>query len=258
MSSLFAYCGLMSNWSGLTEAMARRAFRRLPRGLRASVRAAVAGRPFLTPSPHLLVAITMAFGRLAAGGAGAGAGAGRAYYEFGVYRGYSLWYAEQMSRLHADPGFRCLGFDSFAGLPASVADRRYYRRGEFSASKAEVTGNLTRFGARLDKIELFEGFYSAGHFAELARRHGPFPDAAICVIDVDIYESCREVLEFMRTRLPAGSLLIFDDFNDMAASDDHGERRALREFQQRYPGFRLSSPVEVGPECVLFEVLAAA
>ena len=36
---------------------------------------------------------------------------------------------------------------------------------------------------------------------------------SICVIDVDIYESTVEVLEFIKDHLVTGSIVLFDDFN---------------------------------------------
>ena len=47
---------------------------------------------------------------------------GHGYYEFGLFRGFSFWYAEQVSREYTDASFRLLGFDSFEGLPQPQLD----------------------------------------------------------------------------------------------------------------------------------------
>ncbi|MGC4891491.1 TylF/MycF/NovP-related O-methyltransferase [Micromonospora sp. DT227] len=232
-----------------------RAYRALPRSARHFLREVTTGRPFVTLSPHLTIAVHWAFRRLAerAGGGGPDLFAGAAYYEFGVYRGYSLWYAEQISRTYAPDNFRCLGFDSFAGLPSSESDGAHYRRGDFAAGLDEVVGNLRAHGADFDRLRLFPGFYSRQLFARFAAEF-EFPPAAVCVIDVDTYESCLEVLRFMHPRWRPGSIVVFDDYNDMGASDEHGERRALREYLAEHPGLRVTHLRDVGHEAAIFEV----
>ena len=61
------------------------------------------------------------------------------------------------------------------------------------------------------------------------------------------------MLNFLRPKLAKGSILIFDDYNDMGQSDDHGERRAVAEFT-RSAGVRLEPLFESGPECATFKV----
>jgi Macrocin-O-methyltransferase (TylF) len=204
--------------------------------------------PFHTLSPDLLVGLVRAFDRQKSY-------AGRAYYEFGLYQGFSIWFAEQISRGRVPDDFRLLGFDSFAGLPASDVDSTFFGPGDYAVSYEDVTANLTEFKADFDRVSLFKGFYSNELFATIERREN-LPAVAIAVIDVDIYESCVVVLDFLRPRLEVGSILIFDDYNDMQRSDDHGERKALREFMDR-TGMELTELFELGRECAGFEVTRA-
>ena len=39
------------------------------------------------------------------------------YLEFGLYRGYTFWYAQQAANLVGRSSMRFYGFDSFEGLP---------------------------------------------------------------------------------------------------------------------------------------------
>lgn len=41
----------------------------------------------------------------------------------------------------------------------------------------------------------------------------------------------------LRPRLCTGTILLFDDFNAFAGDDNHGERRALPEFESKYCSF---------------------
>ena len=72
---------------------------------------------FATLHPNLLIGIHRALIRLAAQGQVSGGG----YYEFGLYRGFSFWYACNLAH---DLGLKLNfhGFDSFEGLPPSEID----------------------------------------------------------------------------------------------------------------------------------------
>ncbi|MGE0698731.1 MAG: TylF/MycF/NovP-related O-methyltransferase [Hyphomicrobiaceae bacterium] len=200
---------------------------------------------FHTLSPDLLVALTRAFELQTKF-------EGRAYYEFGLYQGFSIWFAEQIARGKVPADFPFYGFDSFEGLPPSEVDSHQYNPGELSADYENVRNNLTKFGADWGRLKLFKGFYSDALFATLAKTER-FPTAAIAVIDVDIYESCVIVLDFLKSRIEAGTILVFDDYNDMGASDEHGERKALREFMAK-TGMELEHLFDQGRECAVFRV----
>ena len=66
------------------------------------------------------------------------------------------------------------------------------------------------------------------------------------MIDVDIYESCVPVLEFIKDKLKPGSIILFDDYNLFEQSDEHGERKALKEFKEKYPSFEFKELFDFG------------
>jgi hypothetical protein len=73
---------------------------------------------FFTLSPDLLVALVKAFNfQRSQALEGRNLLDGHGYYEFGLFRGFSFWFAEQLSREYTGEGFRHFGFDSFEGLP---------------------------------------------------------------------------------------------------------------------------------------------
>ena len=144
---------------------------------------------FHSLSPDLLVAVVRAFEEQTDF-------EGRAYYEFGVFRGYSLWFAEQISRGRTPKDFQFHGFDSFQGLPETRVDARFFGRGDLTAGYNRVRDNLTRFGADWSRIQLHKGFYSDPFFSELSSRV-TFDPVSIAVIDVVVYESCVPVLNFL-------------------------------------------------------------
>jgi Macrocin-O-methyltransferase (TylF) len=222
------------------------------------VRDEILDEVFYTLSPDVLVAIVKAFNlqrQTAAGGRDLLNG--HAYYEFGIFKGFSLWFAEQIAREYTDSSFRFLGFDSFEGLPQPQleVEARAFREGDFRGTYEVVTGNLRRWKTDFSRIRLYKGFYSDRFFDQL-RGKEQFPPVSICLIDVDLYNSCVPVLEFIKEYLVEGSILLFDDYNQMAKDDNSGESRALIEFESRNPGFKKECLFDYGWEGVAFRVVS--
>ncbi len=103
-------------------------------------------------------------------------------------------------------------------------------------------------------MKLYKGFFSKPFFDSL-RQCESFLPVSICVIDSDLYESCVEVLDFIKDYLVPGSILLFDDYNAFNKDDNHGERRALREFEQKHPAFQKEYLFDFGWHGVAFRVL---
>jgi hypothetical protein len=182
---------------------------------------------------------------------------GHAYYEFGMFRGFSFWFAEQLSREYSPANFHLYGFDSFEGLPKPqlAIEARIFHKGDYRGSYAAVNAHLKRWKADYSRIRLHKGFYSPELFAQLKQTE-TFMPVSICMIDVDLYESCVPVLNFIREYLVPGSVLIFDDYNQIGENNDAGERRALIEFEQRNPSVRKEHLFDYGHEGSVFRVLS--
>lgn len=65
-------------------------------------------------------------------------------------------------------------------------------------------------------------------------------------MDCDLYLSTVPVLEFVKDLLQKGTVIIFDDWNCFWADPDKGERRAWREFCERYPELGFEELVQTG------------
>jgi Macrocin-O-methyltransferase (TylF) len=227
---------------------------RLARGIKQSLgRKSKGEETFYSLNPDALVALVKAFRMQEA----AGLLAGHGYYEFGLYRGASLWFAEQISRGVTDKNFRFYGFDSFRGLPAPQleVEAQVYRKGDFGCSFEQVLSNLKRYRADMGRINLYPGFFSREHFVA-AQEGEKFLPVSICLIDVDLYQSTVPILDFIRRYLVIGSILLFDDFNQFGAEQWSGERRALIEFEVRNPGFESEHLWDYGREGAAFRVLS--
>ena len=99
---------------------------------------------FYSPSPDLLVALVKAFNlQQAQRSHGRDLFDGHAYYEFGLFRGFSFWFAEQISREYAPANFRLLGFDLFQGLPQPqlAEEAQLFDQGDCCGTYEAVTSN---------------------------------------------------------------------------------------------------------------------
>jgi len=179
---------------------------------------------------------------------------GNAYYEFGVFKGFSLWFA-QMYAKYKKISLQLYGFDSFEGLPKSKVDssKPSFNKGHYSSSYNFILNKFKELDVSLKKIKLFKGFYSKELFDKIEKENKLLP-ISICVIDVDIYESCIEVLEFIKDKLVVGSIILFDDYNVFLKSNDHSERKALIEFKKKNPSIKIKHLFNFGWGGAAFEV----
>lgn len=144
------------------------------------------------------------------------------YFEFGLFRGFNLCFAELCSR---GRDYHLYGFDSFQGMPANSSGQ--WLQGEFCASLEEVQRYLQAAAADMSRITLIKGWFKD---VLPTLKVEDFRPAGVVVIDSDLYESCVEVLRFMAPLLRAGTVILFDDWQAYGGDPDAGEQRAWREF----------------------------
>jgi O-methyltransferase len=114
--------------------------------------------------------------------------------------------------------------DSFEGLPAPGEKDNFHHEGDFNdTSAARVRDGLRSLGI---SAELHVGFFDQTLPALAGHRF------AFAHIDVDLYSSVRECLEFCYPRMSAGGIMIFDDY---AAPTCHGAKAAVDEFFAERP-----------------------
>lgn len=154
------------------------------------------------------------------------------YYEFGLYRGYTFWYAQLIARHFNLGDMHFHGFDSFSGLPdvrGCDADMGQFQTGEFAASANVVRGYLETWGVDWSRTSLHPGFFDS-----LDPAADPVARAALVLVDCDLYASTVPVLRYLYPRMQDGTVIIFDDWHCFGASNEHGERRAVAEFLEEH------------------------
>jgi hypothetical protein len=171
--------------------------------------------------------------------------------EFGVFTGLSLAIFSQGHTF--DPkgmDRRFVGFDSFAGLPASADGHARWQPADCAVNHAwhpqlaigaPVKPDVTRalFAAcRLPAPDLH-----VGSFADTVAKVVPsrYPAIALMHLDCDLYESTREALEGAAPALQDGAMLMFDDWFHYRGHPRKGQSRAFTEFLETHPKWIASS-----------------
>lgn len=95
-------------------------------------------------------------------------------------------------------------FDSFAGMPPTDAQRDWHKAGDFADTSLETVEHNLRDYA--DRVEIRKGFIP-DTFAGLGDE-----EISFCHVDVDIYTSIMDTLEFVWPRLSVGGVIVFDDY----------------------------------------------
>ena len=172
------------------------------------------------------------------------------YLEFGVGAGRSAVAAIRAHRREnpqAVPTFFL--FDSFAGLPPLTgrdAGSTQFHAGQFAFTRDAVRDLLRAHGAwDAARVRFVEGWFEHSLPAFDRAAFGDLP-AAVVHVDVDLHTSAARVLEFVTPHLQQGTMLLFDDWSAFAASWDHGERAAVREWLERHPHVALEGYAKYG------------
>jgi hypothetical protein len=111
--------------------------------------------------------------------------------EFGVWKG--MW----INRMASWTNRQFFGFDSFEGLPEAwtTVDRGFFALPELPKVRENVT--------------LVKGWFNESLPPFLETHREP---VAFIHMDCDLYSSTRTVLDLLKDRLVAGTVIVFDDF----------------------------------------------
>jgi O-methyltransferase len=142
------------------------------------------------------------------------------FAECGVYKGGSALLAGL-----ATNGVKPLHlFDTFIGIPPGDPqhDNRYISGGEFGdTSEEDVTNYLIGNGINPASLHIHKGMIPQT-FRTITTHSFSFVH-----IDVDIYSSTRDCLEFFHPKMASGGIIVVDDYG---APECAGARKAVNEF----------------------------
>jgi hypothetical protein len=150
------------------------------------------------------------------------------FFEFGCHSGRTFSSAINASLLLKMPQMKFYAFDSFEGLPKTSSDDGYFESGSFCTTYQQFLKIVRKStGINLNSDSVIKGFYCDSLTSELRDK---MPRVGIVHIDVDLYSSTIDVLNFIGPLLVPGSLILFDDWFCFPGGTNLGERKAFLEF----------------------------
>ncbi len=171
------------------------------------------------------------------------------YCEFGVFKGYSFWKAQQLVSAAGHDDTHFFGYDSFEGLPAigeaDLTGHHEFREGQYARSLSAVRQNLDKAGVDWNRTFLTKGFFSES-LTEAEKEKLTGRKVVVAMIDCDLYNATVDVLKWLDGLLAPVSILIMDDWNCFDRDDRRGQRRALSEFMARHGDASLEPIADYG------------
>lgn len=206
------------------------------------------------------------------------------YLEFGVFRGEQFvagyqaletaereWSSEERNllayskkeRAKTDAPkqrgpFRYFAFDSFDGLPELKGvdkESARFSKGRYDCSEKEFLSNLSAAGVNTARVTTVSGWYNES-LNDATKKRLELKAAAVVLIDCDLYESTKDVLNFITDIVVDGTVVIFDDWYSFKAHPNRGEQRATREWLEKNPKLHLTEfPGGVGQKTFIVNLL---
>ncbi len=149
--------------------------------------------------------------------------------EFGTFNGYTARTLAELMReygsrkeLHLYDSWE--GFPSMQGVDAAcpeVTTHDTWHEGDCRPLLEQADKIISHVLNMLVKTETHKGFYAP----DMALPN----KASIVHVDCDLYESTKIVLNAVTPILQQGSIVMFDDWNNNMASNEFGERKAVRD-----------------------------
>jgi len=125
--------------------------------------------------------------------------------EVGVWRGGTgcLMASRAGSQNSHDKVYLC---DTFLGVVKAGERDSHYADGAHDDASSRVVMNLAN-SLDLNNVRILEGVFpeQTGDRLESVR-------IRLLHIDVDVYQSCKDIIEFLWSRIPRGGIIVFDDY----------------------------------------------
>jgi O-methyltransferase len=153
--------------------------------------------------------------------------------EAGSYRGGSAWFLAHAVRDRLGHELPLEAIDTFEGHPKqaiSARDHAYHEAGRFGdASYERVKSYLSEFSL----ATVHKGEFSAVAPTLVHERYG------LGHLDMDLHRPTQEALAFCAARMPAGGVIVVDDYGSPKCP---GIRQAVEEFLAAQPAFQAWHP----------------
>jgi O-methyltransferase len=125
--------------------------------------------------------------------------------EVGVWRGGTGCLMAARAQL-SKPSCKVFLCDTFSGVVKAGARDLHYQGGEHADTSVAIVADLIA-SLSLENTQLLQGVFPDETGAQINRRQ-----FSLCHIDVDVYESALDVIEWVWPSLAVGGMAVYDDY----------------------------------------------
>lgn len=127
--------------------------------------------------------------------------------EVGVWRGGTAGImAQQLLKLHSTATLYLA--DTFTGVAKAGSNDSFYSGGEHHDTSQLIAEDLLKNTSGYAHYKILKGIFPEDTAHEIA----PTEKFGLCHIDVDVYDSAKDILEWVWDRLIPGAVVVFDDY----------------------------------------------
>lgn len=127
------------------------------------------------------------------------------FIEIGVWRGGTAGIVgRKLSLLQSTSNFYLA--DTFSGVVKATANDKFYSGGEHADTSQEIVEQLLK--DRYSGYKILKGIFPD----ETAHNIPSHEKFSFCHIDVDVYESAKDIVDWIWGRMITGGIIIFDDY----------------------------------------------
>lgn len=130
-----------------------------------------------------------------------------AILEVGVWRGGTAGImAQQLLNLNSTATLYLA--DTFTGVAKAGANDSFYTGGEHSDTSQYIVEDLLKTKSQYQNYKILKGIFPD----ETANKIPITEQFGLCHIDVDVYTSAKDILEWIWDKLIIGGMVVFDDY----------------------------------------------
>lgn len=130
-----------------------------------------------------------------------------AILEVGVWRGGTAGImAQQLSNVNSKAILYLA--DTFSGVAKAGANDNFYTGGEHSDTSQYIVEDLLKNKSQYPHFKILKGIFPD----DTANKIPVNEQFSLCHIDVDVYDSAKDILEWVWDKLIPGGVVVFDDY----------------------------------------------
>lgn len=133
--------------------------------------------------------------------------AGAAILEVGVWRGGTAGIISQQLANLKSPATLYLA-DTFSGVAKAGANDSFYTGGEHSDTSQQVVEDVLNNKSGYRHYKILKGIFPE----DTAHEINSVEQFGLCHIDVDVYTSAKDIVEWVWHKLIIGGVVVFDDY----------------------------------------------